>query len=273
MFGRKTRKPAADRLRLCTTPDGVIVWVVGDIHGQDDLFDSLSGLISADLGAAGDARRQLVLLGDYIDRGVGSRAVVERVIGLRQTLEADRIEVVALKGNHEALLLRFLDDPSSGPSWMAVGGFETLLSYGVKAPSTSDEPGWIEASEALAAALPPAHLEFFRGLRLSHIEGDYFFVHAGVRPGVALQDQSEQDMLWIREAFLRDERPFDRLIIHGHTPGEDVYADDRRICLDTGSYATGVLSALRLQARTHLLVQTRRNRDRVRLQSRPLLND
>lgn len=273
MFGRKTRKTAAGRLRLCAAPDGVIVWVVGDIHGQDDLFDSLMGLISADLGAMRDARRQLVLLGDYIDRGVGSRAVVERVITLRHKLGSDQIEVIALKGNHEALLLRFLDDPSSGPAWMAVGGLETLLSYGVKAPSTADGSGWTEASEALAAALPPHHLDFFRNLRLSHEEGDYFFVHAGVRPGVALGEQTEQDMLWIREAFLRDERPFGRLIVHGHTPGEEVYADDRRICLDTGSYATGVLSALRLQAQTHLLVQTRRNRDRIRLQSRPLLGD
>lgn len=270
MFGRKRSRPAGMRVRDAGVSANTVVWAVGDIHGQDDLFEALIPVITADLDRARDCRRKVVLLGDYIDRGLGSARVLEQVIELRPQLEQDGVELVTLMGNHEALLLQFIDQPQSGPVWMTIGGRETLLSYGITVPALADSEGWARASSELLQAMPLSHLEFLEDLPFFNIERDYFFVHAGVRPGVALDAQSPEDMMWIRDPFLKDSRTFDKMIVHGHTPGDDVYADERRICLDTGGYATGILSALRLQGKTHLVVQTRRSRGRVRLQSRPL---
>lgn len=273
MFRRKQTPPSGHRLRNCSVSENTVVWAVGDIHGQDDLLDCVLSIIRTDLKKAPDCRRKVVLLGDYIDRGLGSRRVIDTIIALRPELENDNVEFVTLMGNHEALLLQFIDEPGIGPDWMELGGRETLLSYDIAVPPMADIEGWVEASRNLLQTIPLEHLEFFETLPVSDCVGDYFFVHAGVRPGVDLDAQAPKDMLWIRDGFLKDSRSFDKMIVHGHTPTEDVYADDRRICLDTGGYATGVLSALRLQGRTHLVVQTHRNRDRVRLQSRPLLAD
>lgn len=273
MFGRKRSRPAGMRVREIGVAVNTVVWAIGDIHGQDDLFEAIMPLILADLERARDCRRKVILLGDYIDRGLGSARVLDQIIELRPRLEADGIELVTLMGNHEALLLQFIDQPQSGPGWMTIGGRETLLSYEIEVPSLGDVDGWAKASSELLQAMPLSHLEFLEGLPCFDVERDYFFVHAGVRPGVKLDSQSPQDMMWIRDPFLKDSRTFDKMIVHGHTPVDDVYVDDRRICLDTGGYATGVLSALRLQGRTHLVVQTRRSRGRVKLQSRPLVPD
>ena len=273
MFRRKKTPSSGQRLRNCSVPANVVVWAVGDIHGQDDLLECLLSVIKTDLQKPGAFKRKVIFLGDYVDRGLGCRKVIDTLISLRAELEAQGVELVTLRGNHEALLLQFIDEPQIGPDWMELGGRETLLSYDISVPANNDLEGWVEASTNLLKTLPLDHLEFFETLPMSETEGDYFFVHAGVRPGVKLEDQTAKDMMWIRDGFLRDSRSFDKIIVHGHTPTEDIYADDRRICLDTGGYATGVLSALRLQARTHLVVQTRRKRDRVTLQSRPLLAD
>ena len=128
-------------------------------------------------------------------------------------------ETYFLKGNHEAAMIQFLSDPSIGPRWAEYGGAETLVSYGVQPPRTRtsiDE--WMQASEELNIALPPEHLDFLSNLDLSVRIGDYLFVHAGVRPGVPLDQQTEQDLLWIREEFLGDHRALDAVIVHGHTP-------------------------------------------------------
>jgi serine/threonine protein phosphatase 1 len=157
-------------------------------------------------------------------------------------------ETYFLKGNHEAAMVQFLSDPSVGPRWAEYGGAETLVSYGVQPPRTRtslDE--WKEASAALNAALPPQHLNFLGGLDLSIRVGDYLFVHAGVRPAVPLDMQTEQDLLWIREEFLGDRRELEAVIVHGHTPETKPYRDSRRIGLDTGAYLSGRLTAARFE--------------------------
>jgi serine/threonine protein phosphatase 1 len=164
------------------------------------------------------------------------------------------------------LLLNFIDQPETGPAWMAVGGSETLLSYGIQPPLQNEFATWKETSDRLLMAMPLEHLIFYEELTYYHQEGDYHFVHAGVRQGISLEEQAPEDMLWIRDSFLKDARAFDKMIVHGHTPGPEVYSDHRRICLDTGSYATGVLTAIRLQGADRELHQARRGGGKVRME-------
>ncbi|CAL1691013.1 Bis(5'-nucleosyl)-tetraphosphatase, symmetrical [Brevundimonas subvibrioides] len=217
-----------------------MIYAIGDIHGRLDCLERLLATIFAE---ADPGRTVLVFLGDYIDRGPQSRGVVEGLM-LVQGLFETRL----LRGNHDQSLLNFLSDPSAGPAWCDFGGRETLASYGVAAPALrGDAQGWVTASEDLAQSMPAEHLAFFRNLETSASYGDYFFCHAGARPGVPLGAQSDEDLMWIRDAFLRDARPFEQVIVHGHTPEPAVHIDRRRIGIDTGAYATGVLSAIRLE--------------------------
>jgi serine/threonine protein phosphatase 1 len=157
-------------------------------------------------------------------------------------------ETYFLKGNHEAAMLQFLDDPTIGPRWAEFGGVETLVSYGVKPPRTrTSAEEWARASEELNRALPGDHRSFLNSLDVSVRIGDYVFVHAGVRPGVPLEQQTEQDMLWIREEFLNDRRGLGAVIVHGHTPTAAPHRDHRRIGVDTGAYLSGRLTAARFE--------------------------
>jgi serine/threonine protein phosphatase 1 len=186
----------------------------------------------------------LVFLGDYIDRGFQSKEVLDLLLG---DLESS-FETYFLKGNHEEAMLQFLDTPSMGPRWADFGGMETLVSYGVAPPPTrTSREDWAIASCSLNRALPPGHLDFLMSLRLSIQIGGYMFVHAGVRPGVDLAEQSERDLLWIREEFLGDSRPLGAVIVHGHTPAIQPHRDSRRIGIDTGAYLSGRLTAVRLE--------------------------
>jgi len=136
-----------------------------------------------------------------------------------------------------------------------------MVSYGVPPmPPRGDAEGWIKVRDAFAAALPPQHLHFYRSLELVRVVGDYAFVHAGVRPGVALEDQSERDLLWIRHEFLNDRGPFGKVIVHGHTPSEAPQVLKHRLGVDTGAYATGVLTAVRLFGEEQRLMQAKAQR-------------
>lgn len=217
------------------------IFAVGDIHGR---YDLLAKMIESLLEYANGTRPELIFLGDYIDRGPQSREVVDLL--LREEI-TQHFEPVFLKGNHEATLLEFLDDPGVGPSWMQYGGGETLMSYGVRPPSLrSDQDGWAEASRALRNELPASHHTFYKSLKLSVERGCYMFVHAGVDPSKPLDAQGEGDLLWIREAFIQDDRALSRIIVHGHTPETEPYEDHRRIGLDLGGYQTGRLGAARI---------------------------
>lgn len=217
------------------------IFAVGDIHGRSDLLGPLLEKVKT---AATTDRPELIFLGDYIDRGPQSREVVDQLLddGLQK-----RFQTVFLKGNHEATLLEFLTDPRVGPSWIQFGGGETLMSYGVRPPEfKNDAARWAEASAHLSLSMTSAHRAFYEGLQLSAERGCYLFVHAGVDPSKRLEVQEESDLLWVREAFLEDNRALSRIIVHGHTPEAEPHHDHRRIGLDLGGYQTGRLAAARL---------------------------
>lgn len=227
---------------------------MGDVHGRLDLLDPLLDRILQDArDMEGSTRPVLVFVGDYVDRGAASKGVIDRVIGLQAGTD---FEVKALKGNHEEAMLAFLDDPDFGPTWIEHGGAQTLASYGVTPPILRmDTLAWEKARDAFAEAVPPAHLAFLGALELMAVVGDYVFVHAGLRPGVPLEAQREPDLLWIRQDFLNAARPFEKIVVHGHTPVEEPFLGEHRIGIDTGAYATGVLTAVRLEDGERRLIQ------------------
>ena len=219
------------------------VYAIGDIHGRCDLLERLIVKIRAH---AGDLPSELIFLGDYIDRGPQSCEVIDY---LAHSVELARFECTFLKGNHEATLLQFLEDPSIGPSWTSFGGFETLLSYGVRTTTLhKDSEVWQETSNQLREALPQSHIDFLKGLELFAQREDYLFVHAGVDPDKPFEFQGEAEFLWIRDAFLASRRTHPWKIVHGHTPEPAPYSDRRRIGVDTGAYQTGALTAACISA-------------------------
>jgi serine/threonine protein phosphatase 1 len=215
---------------------------VGDIHGRADLLSELFMRIDDDLKARPTIDSVQVFLGDYIDRGPSSRQVIDLLIARRR-----RRDVLFLKGNHEDCAMQFLSDPTVLPAWQSIGGVHTLLSYGVN-PARGDDPqSQHKVAIALREAMPDSHRRFLRGLALSFTCGDFFFVHAGVRPGIPLQRQSQRDLLWIREDFLLHEENFGMVVVHGHTPISAPDIRSNRINIDTGAYATGRLTCLVLE--------------------------
>lgn len=247
-------KPQA---RRDASTDGRLLYAVGDVHGRLDLLDGLVERMTEDFRALGRQDRPvLIMLGDYIDRGPRSAAVIDRLIELSQQSAEGRFEFRALMGNHEETLLHFLDDPMAGPSWVEYGGGETLASYGVRRPVGRAEPeAWEQARQAFRAAFPPSHEAFLRRLELMVVYGDHVFVHAGVRPGVPLERQVAADLLWIRNEFLDNPHGLDATVVHGHTPVEEVFIGRQRINVDTGAYATGVLTAVRLDGGAPKIIQ------------------
>lgn len=235
---------------------------MGDIHGRLDLFTPLLRDITHDARATQPTERPvLVLLGDYVDRGAASAGVINKIIML---MREAAFEVRVLKGNHEEALLHFLDEPSFGPAWMDHGGGPTLASYGVAPPAERDDQiGWTRTRDAFALALPGAHRFLFDRLELMATVGDYAFVHAGVRPGVALDAQEPKDLLWIRGEFMQASGPFEKVIVHGHTPQEEPQLTRHRLSVDTGAYATGVLTAVRLDEMGPLIMQARAAKSRA----------
>lgn len=234
-------------------PEGMRIYAVGDIHGRDDLLAPLMLDIAADGERHSDKRKILVFLGDYVDRGLQSRQVIDRLLGFRLS----GFEVVFLKGNHELAMLQFLGDAQFGRTWKYYGGLETLHSYGINELTLSDDPEDFErAREKLLNVLPVDHYQFLQTLLLSVEYGDYFFVHAGVRPGVSLARQIEDDLLWIRDDFLQSKASFGKVVVHGHTPVESAVFRANRIGIDTGAYMTGILTCLVLEGTTKALIQT-----------------
>ena len=191
-----------------------------------------------------------VFMGDYIDRGPDTRSTLDILVERSRHGNA-----VFLKGNHEAFLVDVLRDPSLLDDWLRVGGAQTLMSYGVSSPapgSEHDDPTTL--LDELARAIPSEHVEFLRNLRPSFTCGDFFFVHAGVRPGVPLSEQQESDLLWIREEFLQSEEHFGKYIVHGHTPVRSAELLANRANIDTGAYATGNLTLMSIQGSSMLAV-------------------
>jgi len=239
--------------KVAAIPAGWVVYAVGDIHGRLDLFDMLVEKIRNDHARCVPRQRGLVvLLGDYIDRGPSSAGVIDSILNFGTSTG---LTLRALKGNHEQALLNFLSDPVGGAPWLSHGGIEALASYGVGAPPSPQPSDLTEIRNQLAEALPAAHLAFLRSLKTLLVFGDYIFVHAGLRPGRPIEEQTEADLLWIRDDFLRKPWLDDSVVVHGHTPISAVDLDSNKIGVDTGAFATGVLTALRLQGSQRELMQ------------------
>jgi len=230
-----------------SVPPGQRVYAVGDVHGRLDLLDKLLAMLEADNAGRLPAHTTLVFLGDLIDRGPDSRRVVERVrtgVGWART--------VALMGNHEAVMLDVLDGQTDTLSqWLRFGGSETLESWGV-----TNQAMLTEIMEGIRAAITPEERGWLGRMRTSLRIGDYYFVHAGVRPNVPLDRQNDEDRLWIRDEFLENRKHHGAIIVHGHSINRDVEQLPNRIGLDTGAYATGKLTAIGLEGQSRWLLAT-----------------
>ena len=233
---------------------GAVVYAVGDVHGRADLLDRLLARVREDAATRPERRKVLVFLGDYVDRGPDSR----RVIDLLAAEDPYGPERVFLKGNHEDAMLGFLAAPETGIQWLGFGGAATLRSYGVD-PSAAHIDGDLDRlRRELARALPRSHRRFLDRLALCHEEGDYLFVHAGVRPGIPLDRQDPDDLIWIRGAFLESREDFGKTVVHGHSIAPRPELRANRIGIDTGAFATGVLTCLVLRGARRAFIQTPR---------------
>lgn len=236
-----------------TVPAGERIYAIGDVHGRADLLEQLHDMIARDAQARGWARKRLIYLGDYIDRGPESR----RVMALAMGDSPQGFSKVHLRGNHEDMLQEFLRDPRRASAWLNMGGDAVLREYGVPIPSEfGHEDNLTRASSQLAGALLPQEREFLLGLKPCYRAGGYFFTHAGVRPGVPLDQQSEQDLTWIRAPFLNYNNDFGAVVVHGHTICNEVEIKTNRIGIDTGAHATGKLTCLILETNKRWLLQT-----------------
>lgn len=222
-------------------PAGERVYAVGDIHGRLDLFTAMIDRIEADDKARGPARTTVILLGDLIDRGPDSSGVIAAARAWAQ-----RRTVRCLAGNHEEMFLESFDDEAVLRHFLRHGGRETLLSY----PIDPEEYlcATLEDVQALMRErVPEADLAYIRAMEDMIRIGDYVFVHAGVRPGVALDAQKVGDLRWIRGEFIEDDAPRDFAVVHGHTISADPEVGPVRIGIDTGAFTSGNLTAIGLE--------------------------
>jgi len=232
-------------------PAGLRVYAIGDIHGRLDLLDELLALIRVDEADHQAKKKVHVFLGDYIDRGSSSRQTIDRLIA-----HGTRNETVFLKGNHEAIAIKCLSDPTLFDTWMRLGGVETLTSYGVTLDNLSSGRPIAMLQAAFHEALPAAHFRFFRDLRVSFTCGDFFFVHAGVKPRVEFSQQKESDLLWIRDEFLNSRDDFGKIVVHGHTPAREIQLMPNRINIDTGAFASDRLTCLVMEGTELSVIDT-----------------
>ena len=253
----RQREPSIQRSEWSAAPgwvpEGERIFAIGDIHGRLDLLKMLVAAIGEEQRLLPPARPTLVFLGDYVDRGPDSRGVIDWLCA-RPLPDFERVH---LRGNHEEWFEEFLTDISVGPSWLYCGGAATLKSYGIQAGLGEDNPARLRAMKVdLKAALPAAHRAFLRTLDLHHEVGGYLFVHAGVRPGVPLALQSPDDLIWIRDDFLYATADHGHVVVHGHTIVNEAQVCPNRIGIDTGAFATNVLTCLVLEADRYRLIQT-----------------
>ena len=231
------------RRRLTLAPDLPLIYAVGDVHGCHDALLALEERIRMDARRHPEWTPLILYLGDYVDRGPASSAVIAH---LARQSHADGIERIALCGNHDDTFLRFIADPQQNRRWLDYGGDTTLRSYGLDPEDYRDGDRGLRAlGEALRARMPPGHVAFLQNLPVAALSGRRLFVHAGIRPGVPLPRQEDQDMMWIREPFLSEGPGLPALVVHGHTAGAEPVFAAGRICIDTTCYASGRLTALK----------------------------
>lgn len=241
-FLRKNQQPVS-RLQYARLPDGHRVYAIGDVHGRFDLLIGLLKRIKADDAQRGPAETHVILLGDLIDRGPYSAEVIEYLRAHRDSFATFHF----IMGNHEEAMLDSIA-PSGVPEeigWLGYGGHETMLSYG--ADSSLFAARGDELAAAMRRLVPRTHIEFLESFVDKVQLGDYLFVHAGIRPGIAIEHQESQDMRWIREPFLEDDSDHGVVVVHGHSIREEPEIRHNRIGIDTGAYRSGVLTALALE--------------------------
>ncbi|MGP1282303.1 MAG: metallophosphoesterase [Parasphingopyxis sp.] len=233
-------------------PSGERLYAIGDIHGRFDLFETLLGKIEADNADRGPADTTIILLGDLIDRGPESAAVVEHA----RSWSAGFAAMEVLLGNHEASLLAVLEGETRWlDSWLGYGGRETLASYGVPADML-DIAESAEIAHAVRSHIPESHAAWLKARPLSLRRGDYLFAHAGIRPGRDLDAQDAKDLLWIRSEFLDSEADHGAVIVHGHSIAPQPETRHNRIGIDTGAYFSDTLTALCLEGRERRFIQS-----------------
>lgn len=235
-------EPAAPRERNALTEWPAAIYAIGDVHGCLDELKALQARIVED-GAEYPGRKLMVLLGDYVDRGPQSAAVIDFLTAR----PPENFERICLCGNHEAMMLNYIDTLKD-ESWLKFGGVDTLSSYGISAQSFLSKPARQQA-QVLEAHIPEDHVTWLDQLPVMLTVPGYIFVHAGVRPGVSLADQTDRDLLWIRDDFLGSDvvQPDGAVVVHGHTPTSRAIIDHRHIDVDTAAYSSGVLTAVRLR--------------------------
>lgn len=231
---------------------GYRAYVVGDVHGRLDLLNRLLATIHAEIDSGPRRKTLLIFVGDLIDRGPASAGVIERL----RSYDKTGVRLVVLLGNHEEVLLRILEgDSSLVESWLQFGGAECLESYGVDPRALAAlEPQ--QAVAMISKAIPAAHSRFLAGCADSFRFGDYLVVHAGIRPGIDLDQQLQSDLRWIREPFLGDRTDHGFVVVHGHTITEAVEVLPNRIAIDTGAYASGCLTALAIDGAERWFIDT-----------------
>lgn len=233
-------------------PRGCRAYAIGDVHGRLDLLRNLLHKIEEDSADRPSARTFVVFLGDLIDRGPDSAGVLEFLRRYRP----DTIEPVFLAGNHEEVMLRVINGERGGllDRWLRYGGAQTLTSYGLDVASIRIMPER-RALEEIIEAVPAHHDSFLQSFADTFRFGDYLLVHAGIRPGVPLNGQTQEDLHWIREPFLSDRRNHGFVVVHGHTISDDVEERANRVGIDTGAYRSGLLSAFGIEDRSRWFIQ------------------
>lgn len=241
MFGQPKREEPRERVRerrkifRDEMPD--VIYAIGDTHGCLDLLTRLEAIIEKD-AASESGTKVLVTLGDYVDRGPHSSGVLDHLVSKAGTGWSSTIH---LAGNHEDVMLDFLEKPSHDHQWLRFGGRETLLSYGIRHLPESR----LEMMDLLRRSIPDSHVLFLADLPSLASFPDLCFVHGGVDTSIELKDQRDDVLLWKRPAD--DATPASYLIVHGHTPVEKVAIGEGRVNIDTGAYATGMLSAVKIR--------------------------
>lgn len=237
-----------------SVPAGIRVYAIGDIHGRADLLTAMMTMIRTDIQTRRVRRPLIVFLGDYIDRGPQSAEVIDQLTAIAQS---DALESRFLMGNHEEVLLRILKgDGALLHDWLRFGGRECLASYGLDGDALA-KLGAMEMAARMKDAIPRRHRQFLGELIDTVRVGDYLFVHAGLRPNLALEAQSQQDLRWIRSPFLEDETAdHGYMVVHGHSMRPEVDRRANRIGIDTGAYQSGRLTALVLDGATQTFLQT-----------------
>ena len=253
MISKLFKSRGAAKSTASHIPEGRRIYAVGDIHGRADLLEDLIALIDADAAARGPAETTLIFLGDIVDRGPASAAVIDRLYGLAES----GADVRFLLGNHEEIFLGALDgEPKALRLFCRIGGRETVLSYGMDA-AEYDRLDYEELVGRLATLVPAEHRAFLKGFEDMIVIGDYVFVHAGVRPDTPLDRQRTSDLRWIRDPFLDHRSRLEKIVVHGHTMTDEVERRDHRIGIDTGAYASGQLTALGLEGSDVWHLQTK----------------